>query len=113
MSNNGLLCMCVGIYLVIVRVKTGAVLSLIVTDHINIDYCKGRKHQAKTFLRWCQKKKNKSVQMNWQSKHLRCQKGLWELEKTILIFVMVKILENNSTQISKGNLKLTDTSYQN
>lgn len=56
MSNNGLLCMCVGIYLVIVRVKTGAVLSLIVTDHINIDYCKGRKHQAKTFLRWCQKK---------------------------------------------------------
>lgn len=59
MSNNGLLCMCVGIYLVIVRVKTGAVLSLIVTDHINIDYCKGRKHQAKTFLRWCQKKKKK------------------------------------------------------
>lgn len=59
MSNNGLLCMCVGIYLVIVRVKTGAVLSLIVTDHINIDYCKGRKHQAKTFLRWCQKKKKR------------------------------------------------------
>lgn len=51
--------------------------------------------------------------MNWQSKHLRCQKGLWELEKTILIFVMVKILENNSTQINKGNLKLTGTSYQN